>query len=116
PAKARLDLATHHAVEATDLREVMGDALPDRNRVAGALLAAVPDVLSTFEVSGFGPFQNEWRQLDAVHGNPVRLIAGDRVIRGVAQGVAGDGALLLDTGIAIERYVSGELSLRVDRT
>jgi len=115
PSRARLELAEHHGVHATDLHEVMHDALPSRSRIAAAVLEALPDVLAEFETHGFAPFVSEWQTRDVVRGRRVKLIAGDIEVQGVASGVGGDGALLLDTGAGIERFVSGDLSLRFDR-
>jgi len=114
PAATRLRLAEHHAVAATDLHEVMGTALPERNVLAAALLDAVPAALSQFETSGFAPFMAEWQARDVACDLPVKLLSGTQIIRGVARGVAEDGALLLDADGRVQRYVSGEISLRLE--
>jgi BirA family biotin operon repressor/biotin-[acetyl-CoA-carboxylase] ligase len=115
PPQARLELAEHHGVHAADLNDVMHREIPQRNHVAAAVLEAVPDVLVEFEARGFAPFIAEWETRDAVRGRRVRLVAGDIDVHGVASGVGADGALLLDTGDRLERFVAGDLSLRLDR-
>jgi BirA family biotin operon repressor/biotin-[acetyl-CoA-carboxylase] ligase len=87
-------------------------APPSRNGVAGAILDELLSMLGQFEREGFAAFRDAWAALDALRGRPVRVLLADRVISGTARGVDGDGALLLDTGDGVQRFVSGEASLR----
>ncbi len=91
------------------------DACPGgiaRNGLAAALLEELLSMLSDFEREGFAPFREKWRALDALGGRSARVLAGDTVIEGIARGVDEDGALLLDSGGRLQRFVSGEVSLR----
>ncbi|NIQ54188.1 MAG: bifunctional biotin--[acetyl-CoA-carboxylase] synthetase/biotin operon repressor, partial [Gammaproteobacteria bacterium] len=47
------DLATHGEV-------------PDRNRLAGRVLAGVATVLGSYERDGFAPFLEPWSRLDGI--------------------------------------------------
>ena len=88
-------------------------APPSRNLVAGAILDELLSLLEQFEHQGFAAFRDAWMALDALSGRPARVLLGDAVISGTALGVDLEGALLLDTGDGVQRFVSGEASLRM---
>jgi biotin-(acetyl-CoA carboxylase) ligase len=46
-------------------------------------------------------------------GRAARVLTGDGAVEGVARGVDAEGALLLDCGSQRQRFVSGEVSLRL---
>jgi len=71
-------------------------------------------VLGEFEREGFAAFRDAWLALDALRGRPARVLLDREVISGTACGVDQEGALLLDTGQQVRRFVSGEASLRVN--
>jgi BirA family biotin operon repressor/biotin-[acetyl-CoA-carboxylase] ligase len=88
-------------------------AVPSRNLVAGAILDELLSMLAQFEREGFAAFRDAWTALDALSGRPARVLLGDTAISGTARGVDQDGALLLDSGDRVQRFMSGEASLRV---
>jgi BirA family biotin operon repressor/biotin-[acetyl-CoA-carboxylase] ligase len=88
-------------------------AMPSRNLVAGAILDELLSMLGQFEREGFAAFRDAWTALDALSGRPARVLLGHTVISGTSRGVDQEGALLLDTGDRVQRFVSGEASLRV---
>jgi BirA family biotin operon repressor/biotin-[acetyl-CoA-carboxylase] ligase len=89
------------------------EAGPSRNRVAGTILDELLSMLLQYERQGFAAFRDAWAALDALNGRPAQIIVGDNVVTGVARGVDADGALLLDNGDRVQRFVSGEASLRL---
>jgi BirA family biotin operon repressor/biotin-[acetyl-CoA-carboxylase] ligase len=89
------------------------EVAPSRNLVAGAILDELLSMLLQFERQGFGAFRDAWVALDALNGRPAQIIVGDSVVAGVARGVDAEGALLLDSGARVQRFVSGEVSLRL---
>jgi BirA family biotin operon repressor/biotin-[acetyl-CoA-carboxylase] ligase len=89
------------------------EAAPSRNMVAGAILDELLSMLGRYEREGFAAFRDAWMELDALGGRPARVLLGDAVIAGTARGVDLEGALLLDTGDGVQRFVSGEASLRM---
>jgi BirA family biotin operon repressor/biotin-[acetyl-CoA-carboxylase] ligase len=88
-------------------------APPSRNLVAGAILDELLSMLEQFEREGFAAFRDAWTALDGLNGRAARVLLGHTVISGTARGVDQEGALLLDTGDGLRRFVSGEASLRV---
>lgn len=86
----------------------------DRNALLVGLLVELAAVLDQFGQDGFDALRPEWQQMHAHQDAPVQLMLPDgRVVAGVARGAADDGALLLETKGGIERFHSGEVSLRL---
>jgi BirA family biotin operon repressor/biotin-[acetyl-CoA-carboxylase] ligase len=88
-------------------------APPSRNQIAGALLDELLGMLCEFEQAGFAKFRDEWMALDALGGRAVQVLVGERAASGTARGVDTDGALLLEMNGQMQRFVSGEASLRL---
>jgi BirA family biotin operon repressor/biotin-[acetyl-CoA-carboxylase] ligase len=87
--------------------------MPQRNRLLGATLVELAQVLDDFSKHGFVPLRQEWEARHAHQGKAVTLSSGEgNTVEGRAAGVAEDGALLLATARGVERFYSGELSLR----
>lgn len=83
------------------------------NELLGHILKHCADVLSDFERDGFTSVRQEWSQYHAYEAKPVRLLMPDgREVQGVVNGVAEDGILLVETAAGLQRFSSGEISLR----
>ena len=88
-------------------------SLPTRTALLGALLESLAAGLAGFGRDGFAPFRDEWERRHAWQGRRVALsVAGRRVAEGEAVGIAEDGSLMLRSPRGVERFHSGELSLR----
>ena len=91
-----------------------GGTAPTRTALLGALLPSIAESLARFSREGFVPFREEWLRLHAWRGRRVALsTAGRRVTEGKIVGIAEDGALMLASAKGVERFHSGELSLRL---
>jgi BirA family biotin operon repressor/biotin-[acetyl-CoA-carboxylase] ligase len=100
------------AQPATDLATIAG-RVPLRNQLLAATLIELERVLEGFARQGFAPLREEWMASHAHQGRLVTLSSAEGgTVAGVAAGVAADGALLLQTAGGLQRFVSGELSLR----
>jgi BirA family biotin operon repressor/biotin-[acetyl-CoA-carboxylase] ligase len=112
-----LSTAMQGALEASGVRvSALAEASSDkisRNRVAGLLLEELLSMLGQFERDGFAPFRDAWQALDVLRGRAARVLLGDAAMSGTARGVDADGALLLESGGRLHRFVSGEVSLRL---
>lgn len=96
----------------TDLSGVLGE-MPSRNALLANILAHLHDVLTQFERDGFAALREEWQVAHAYHGRTVSLYLPSGVQeRGEVHGVADDGALLVRTKAGVQRFASGEISLR----
>ena len=89
------------------------ETAPSRNLVAGAILDELLSMLVQYERLGFSAFRDEWSALDGLKDRPAQVVVGGTAILGVARGVDSDGALLLETKERMQRFVSGEASLRL---
>jgi BirA family biotin operon repressor/biotin-[acetyl-CoA-carboxylase] ligase len=98
-----------------DLQEALGGTGFSRNAIAARVIDALIDALTRFGHEGLTPFLQLWEDFDLFRGEPVTLLLGDRVIRGIATGIAPDGALRLMTAEGERRFHAGEVSLRPDR-
>ena len=95
----------------TDLQRVCGQDV-DRNALAGALLSAVMAALARYDEAGLAPFMAGWRRFDAFRDRPVVLLTGSGRVEGVARGIDAAGALRVESGGRMQRFFSGEVSLR----
>jgi BirA family biotin operon repressor/biotin-[acetyl-CoA-carboxylase] ligase len=95
----------------TDLAE-LGISRCDRNALAAALIAASVDGLMQFERVGFSAFADAWRAADALAGKPVLVSAGSGPVSGHARGIDAEGALCVQTRDGLQRFTSGEVSVR----
>jgi BirA family transcriptional regulator, biotin operon repressor / biotin---[acetyl-CoA-carboxylase] ligase len=86
---------------------------PSRNLLAGAILDELLSMLVQYERFGFSAFRGQWTALDGLKDRPAQVTVGGTTILGVARGVDSDGALLLETKECLQRFVSGEASLRL---
>lgn len=96
-----------------DLAGLAGAQAPSRDAVVAALLDALLPALDEFDAQGLAPFLDRYAGFDALAGQAVSVLGSDREHRGVALGLADDGALRvrLDDGEE-RRFHAGEVSVR----
>jgi BirA family biotin operon repressor/biotin-[acetyl-CoA-carboxylase] ligase len=100
-------------VPITDLASVKPAAAVDRNRLLARIASELATALQRYSSQGFAPFVAAWRRRDALVNQPVQIVLPDgKTIRGVAAGVDGAGALLIEDGPRRLRFVNGEVSVR----
>ena len=98
--------------EATDL-SALGTGACDRNRLAAAVMQCCVSGLLQFELDGFRSFIAEWRAADSLAGQAVSIDGEGVSISGHARGIDLDGALCVQTREGLQRFVTGEVSVRV---
>ncbi len=96
----------------TDLSQMLSGHAINRNQLVAQLLDALLSALDVYGRDGLEPFLAQWREFDALLGQPVRLRLGDQVIEGLHAGIANDGSLQLQTLAGLKRFQAGEVSLR----
>jgi len=89
--------------------------VPDRNDIVAALLGRLVNALEDFPRDGLAPYLPDWQQRDALHGQEVRIENAGESTRGVARGIDAHGALLVETPGGVQRFISGEVSVRIER-
>jgi BirA family biotin operon repressor/biotin-[acetyl-CoA-carboxylase] ligase len=114
-----LDDAARAAVAATgnvadDIRAQL-QPIPDRNDIVAALLERLVPALEEFPRLGLAPHLANWDRVDALKNCEVRVENAGEVTRGLARGIDAHGALLLETRDGVQRFVSGEVSVRLDQ-
>ena len=112
PADARQSLAASGAAPVADLREACGDHPPGRNALAGGLAAALCVGLDRFGREGFAPFATRFAELDSLAGAQVRVTQATGSVEGRALGADRDGALRVEVGARVERFLAGDVTLR----
>ena len=95
----------------SDLASVGVDA--GRNQIAGMLLDELLRTLWKFQELSLEPFMQDWNRLDAANGQRVVLYLPKSSVSGIGRGVDSHGMFLLETNSGINRYASGEISLRI---
>jgi BirA family transcriptional regulator, biotin operon repressor / biotin---[acetyl-CoA-carboxylase] ligase len=87
---------------------------PVRNAVAAGLISSFAAGLLDFERDGLKGFMQEWLDADALRGRAVTVQATQIATHGVARGIDLDGALLVETPAGLQRFISGDVSVRAD--
>lgn len=98
-----------------DLATICGADRPGRNQVAGAIIGRLLELLSRCSDTGVEQMCCDWTEADVLAGREVLVSLGDSEVRGVARGIANDGALLLDTTDGTRRLTAGDVSVRLQR-
>jgi BirA family biotin operon repressor/biotin-[acetyl-CoA-carboxylase] ligase len=112
-----LDDAARAAVKASgniadDIRAQRNPA-PDRNALVAALLNRLVPALDGFPRHGLAPHLAHWRECDALWEREVRVENAGEITRGMARGIDAHGALLIETPAGVQRFISGEVTVRV---
>ena len=96
---------------ATDLAQLGLEI--DPNVLLGALLQQLQTVLQQFSQNGFASLRDEWQGFHAHQHQTVTILqANGNTQSGQCMGVTEDGTLLLQTLAGIQKFASGEVSLR----
>ncbi|TQU47573.1 biotin--[acetyl-CoA-carboxylase] ligase, partial [Xanthomonas perforans] len=83
-----------------------------RDQVTAAVLSGLLPALDLFEAQGLAPFLGRYADLDVLHGRTVQVEEAGTHHRGVALGLAADGALRVQLGETVRLFHSGEVSVR----
>jgi len=98
-----------------DMASVL-QATPDRNRLAGDLLAGLLDTCLIYQKQGLTPFLEEWKKYDIYMGQEVVLHMGSQEITGTYCGLDERGGLVLRNSGGRRSWYAGEVSLRSVRS
>jgi BirA family biotin operon repressor/biotin-[acetyl-CoA-carboxylase] ligase len=97
-----------------DLQGITGEAI-DRNRLAALVIRHLLGMFHVFADKGLAPFREDWQELHVFRGQRVRLLQGDKVFSGIAEGVDESGGLIVRHARNRQVFHSGEVSLRLVR-
>jgi BirA family biotin operon repressor/biotin-[acetyl-CoA-carboxylase] ligase len=93
---------------ATSLGELMPQP-PAREALAVALVHSLVDTCKDFEAKGFAAFASRFGDYDWLAGKHLDIDTPEGPVNGIAVGIAGDGALLVDTAAGREAIYSGSV-------
>jgi BirA family biotin operon repressor/biotin-[acetyl-CoA-carboxylase] ligase len=106
----------HRQIEAAGNRAAdllaLGIQRADRNEIVAALIAEEVAGLQQYGNGGFSSFLPEWRDADALAGKAVVISSEAGSVTGHARGIDLDGALCLQTRDGVQRFVTGDVSVR----
>ncbi len=103
------ELATRLRRKLVALDDLVPSAVP-RNAVVAGVAREVLAALEAFETSGLPAFADEWRALHAHEGRRLHVrLADGRTVRGIATGLAPNGALRLQTRAGLRDVASGRI-------
>lgn len=94
-----------------DVQQLAGVKV-SRNRLAVDLLDELVSMLGRYEVEGLGAFIGTWQDHDLLAGRLVELRFPHKIVRGNAEGIDMQGALLVEVQGELQRFTSGDVSLR----
>lgn len=86
------------------------------NVLMAKLLAHLAEVLAIFEKSGLDALREEWTAHHTYHQRPVRMLMPDgSEVAGIVQAISDNGTLIVETANGLQKFMSGEISLRSTR-
>jgi BirA family biotin operon repressor/biotin-[acetyl-CoA-carboxylase] ligase len=92
------------------------DTLPSRDALAARLIDGLCTTFISYEAGGFEHFVARWADRDWLFGRELTIETPRRRITGIGAGIAGDGALLVDTGAGlVSRITSGSVVMAGSR-
>lgn len=109
----RQDSDLEHAVDqpVTSLGRMGDEVAVDRNCVAAAIIGAVVDAIES-PLMGQA-LQEQWLGVDICRDRAVEVITDSVMVSGVGEGIDEQGAFLLGTSSGVCRFLSGDVSLRL---
>jgi BirA family biotin operon repressor/biotin-[acetyl-CoA-carboxylase] ligase len=88
--------------------------VPDRNEIVAAMLARLIPAFEGFPRHGLTPYLDNWHDCDALRDQEVRVENAGEITRGMARGIDAHGALLVENPGGVQRFISGEVTVRID--
>lgn len=92
----------------------LGLAACDRNQLAAALINEIVSGVLEFERAGLAPFAAAWGAADALAGQAVKVTTPTGEFVGHARGIDADGALCVQGARGVQRFNSGEVTVRAE--
>ena len=93
----------------TDLLQTKQVVDYSRSELAGLIAKAIIESLNDFDKQSMLNALNDWPEYDVLHQKEIKIIQGDKCIKGKNVGVHHTGALLIDQNGVIKRVYNGHL-------
>jgi len=85
---------------------------PARNELAITVIEELVCMLQQYAKEGFAPFIEEWRKYDCLQGKQAQLHLAEAKMAGEVLGIDENGLLIMQSDGVIQKFTSGELSVR----
>jgi BirA family transcriptional regulator, biotin operon repressor / biotin---[acetyl-CoA-carboxylase] ligase len=89
------------------------DPVVSRNKFTAILISEIIRLMINYGIQNDFDVIDEWRKYDCMKGKSAKLLLPDRTVYGQIQGVDDGGALLISVNNKLEKFSSGEISLRL---
>ena len=96
----------------TDITRNMTTTI-SRNEIAAALISQLLALLATTNEEQHATLLEEWRRLDCYKDRTANLLLPGSTVSGRIKGIDNDGCLLISVNGKVQRYMCGELSVRL---
>lgn len=96
-----------------DAQTILGETLPSRNRIAARLISSLLTMLSSYQAVGLAPWLDDWRRLNCVLGQRVKVRQAGIEFEAEAIEVTEEGYLVVQRGSIRQVLAAGEVSLRI---
>lgn len=108
PERLEDNLESAYALRAVDVHSLHTDP-PSREVLAVAFILGWRRTILAYEAAGFEPFMPRFAALDWLHGKSVVVASAEARVEGIAAGVNGAGALLVETREGTAAVISGSI-------
>ena len=86
-----------------------------RNKFAAILISEILRMMNNYTGKDDCGIIDEWRRYDCMKGKLAKLVLPDRFVNGLILGIDDNGALLMSVNDRLEKFNSGEVSMRPHR-
>ena len=95
-----------------DLKNSLGENVPDRNYLAMLCIKALINGINSYEKNGLADFVHQFEKFDVIKNAPVRVQLENNSFEGVAVGINNVGNLLVEVQQGLKEVSSGDVSIR----
>ncbi|MDH5485714.1 MAG: biotin--[acetyl-CoA-carboxylase] ligase [Gammaproteobacteria bacterium] len=98
----------------TDMsRQLGGGESINRNQVAACLLAGLMGVCEAYQLSGFGPYIEQWNDFDCCRGANLEITTDKHVVYGTGEGIDATGCLKVRVDGELMLFTSADIKVRL---
>jgi BirA family biotin operon repressor/biotin-[acetyl-CoA-carboxylase] ligase len=95
-----------------DLKTILGREI-SRNLVAAQIINHWVETFLNYPQTGLEAYADDWQAFDLLRGQVVQIHTATEIVTGTAVGIDAAGALLVQVGQGLQRYLYGEVSVRL---
>ena len=96
-------------IKPIDFSQIKGSSHVNRNLLTAHFINSITNSLSSFNGDSLRITQSDWRNLDMLFNKELKIQVGSQIVRGINQGIDGEGRLILETNGKTKTIVSGHI-------